>query len=111
MKAKLLLALGLAFRDRLEKTTSAKRIGIILPPGIGATVANLACVLGGKVPVNLNFSLGAAALESCVKRAEIDTIVTTEKVRTRFKNLPKTTNELDIKDELEALAKAKKAAI
>lgn len=111
MKAKLLLALGLAFRDRLAKATSAKRIGIVLPPGIGATVANLACVLGGKVPVNLNFSLGAAALESCVKRAEIDTLITTEKVKKRCPNLPKTSTELDIKDELQALANTEKVAI
>ncbi|MDE0820636.1 MAG: MFS transporter [Opitutales bacterium] len=111
MKAKLLLALGLAFRDRLAKATSAKRVGIVLPPGIGATVANLACVLGGKVPVNLNFSLGAAALESCVKRADIDTLITTEKVKKRCPNLPKTPTELDIKDELEELKKTQKFGI
>ncbi len=106
IQAKQLLALGIAFRDRLAKTTSAKRVGIVLPPGIGATVANLACVLGGKVPVNLNFSLGAAALKSCVNRAEIDTLITTEKVKKRFPDLPGTSNELDIKDELQALSKA-----
>ena len=107
LQAHLLLALGLAFRDRLGKATSTRRVGIVLPPGIGATVANLACVLGGKTPVNLNFSLGKAALESCVKRAEIDTLVTTAQVQKRCPNLPETPTTLDIKDELQALAKQK----
>ena len=32
--------MGLAFRKRLAKATTAKRVGIVLPPGIGATVAS-----------------------------------------------------------------------
>ena len=107
IKANLLLTLGLAFRKNLAETTSAKRVGIVLPPGIGATVANLACILGDKIPVNLNFSLGQAALESCVRRAQIDTLITTEQVQKRCPNLPKTSITLDIKEELKALAKEK----
>ena len=107
IKANLLLTLGLAFRKKLEETTSAKRVGIVLPPGIGATVANLACILGDKIPVNLNFSLGQAALESCVRRAQIDTLITTEQVQKRCPNLPKTSITLDIKEELKAMAKEK----
>ena len=57
-----LLVLATLLADRLKKATSAKRVGIVLPPGIGGVVANLAVVFAGKVPVNLNFSLGRAAV-------------------------------------------------
>jgi len=53
-----LLALGWVMARRLRRLTSARRVGIILPPGVGATVANLACLFAGKVPVNLNYTLG-----------------------------------------------------
>ncbi len=43
-----------------------KRAGIVLPPGIGSTVANLACAMLGKSPVNLNFTLGRAQVEASI---------------------------------------------
>ncbi|GBL43484.1 hypothetical protein EMGBD4_09830, partial [Verrucomicrobiota bacterium] len=46
---------------RLRERTTSARVGIILPPGVGAVVANLACLLAGKVPVNLNYTLGQVA--------------------------------------------------
>ena len=60
----------------------SERIGIVLPPGKGGVVANLAVVLAGKMPVNLNFTsardvdrIGASA------QAELKTIITARAVR------------------------------
>ncbi|MDR2512843.1 MAG: AMP-binding protein [Puniceicoccales bacterium] len=61
-----------------------KRIGIVLPPGIAATVTNIACVMLGKSPVNLNFTIGRQQLESCVATMEIKTFVTAQALRDRL---------------------------
>ena len=59
-------------------------MGILLPPGIAATVANIACVMLGKSPVNLNFTLGRQQMESCVATMEIKTFVTAQALRDRL---------------------------
>ena len=41
---------------------SQERVGILFPPGIGGFIANLAVVLAGKVPVNLELHAGARQL-------------------------------------------------
>ena len=51
-----LLPSGIALSLWLRKNVPEKRIGIVLPPGLGATIANLGVVLAGKIPVNLNFT-------------------------------------------------------
>ena len=58
MKSGLLLALAWSVSRQLLDWTDLSRVGIVFPPGIGACIANLAVVLVGKVPVNLNFTLG-----------------------------------------------------
>ena len=88
VKAESLLVLATLLADRLKKLTSAKRVGIVLPPGTGGLVANLATVFAGKVPVNLNFSLGRAALESSIERAGLDLILSAEKVKAKLKDFP-----------------------
>ena len=57
------------FSQWLKKNVPEKRVGVVLPPGLGATVANLALMLADKVPVNLNFTAGRAANESAIARA------------------------------------------
>ncbi len=61
IKAGLLLGAGLALAQRIRREESGPRVGVVLPPGAGGTIANLACVLAGKTPVNLNFTSGRAA--------------------------------------------------
>ena len=41
------LVLATLLADRLKVLTASKRVGIVLPPGAGATVANLAVVFAG----------------------------------------------------------------
>ena len=79
-----LLALGWAFAGELKRRTSAKRVAIVLPPGVAAAVANLGCLLADKVPVNLNFSLGREQALSCLRRAEVDLVVTAGAFRSKL---------------------------
>jgi acyl-[acyl-carrier-protein]-phospholipid O-acyltransferase/long-chain-fatty-acid--[acyl-carrier-protein] ligase len=76
IKAGLLLGAGLALARRIKKEESGPRVGVVLPPGAGGTIANLGCVLAGKTPVNLNFTVGRAASDSSAKQAGLRTVIT-----------------------------------
>lgn len=53
-----------------------KMVGVILPSSVGGALANIAILLAGKIPVNLNFTAGREALESAVAQCAIKTILT-----------------------------------
>ncbi|MFT7486786.1 MAG: acyl-[acyl-carrier-protein]-phospholipid O-acyltransferase, partial [Candidatus Paceibacteria bacterium] len=53
-----------------------ERVGIFLPPGAGAVLAHLATIFAGKVPIHLNYSLGAKDLADPIKRAGLKHIIT-----------------------------------
>jgi len=76
LRAGLLLGAGLALARRIKKEVSGPRVGVVLPPGAGGTIANLACVLAGKVPVNLNFTSGRVAADSAAKQAGLRMVLT-----------------------------------
>lgn len=81
-----LLAASIALAGHIKKQTSQPRVGILLPPGIGGMVANLAVLLAGKVPVNLNFTAGDKAVASCIEQAGLDRFITADAF---IKKLPK----------------------
>jgi len=105
-----LLALGWAFAGELKRRTKARRIAIVLPPGVAATVANLGCVLADKVPVNLNFSLGREQALSCLQRAEVDLVITAGAFRSRLSekspDFPWGDHVLDVADFLTSHSRA-----
>jgi len=105
----LLLALAWIMAKRLRGATSARRVAIVLPPGVAAAVANLACLLAGKVPVNLNFTLVREQVQSCLRRAEVDLVVTAEafraKLSEKFPDFPWGDRVLDVGAALQALPK------
>ncbi|NDB95693.1 MAG: AMP-dependent synthetase [Verrucomicrobia bacterium] len=76
VKAGLLLGAGLALAQKIRQEEPGPRVGVVLPPGAGGTIANLACVLAGKTPVNLNFTSGRAAADSAAKQAKLRTVIT-----------------------------------
>jgi acyl-[acyl-carrier-protein]-phospholipid O-acyltransferase/long-chain-fatty-acid--[acyl-carrier-protein] ligase len=53
-----------------------KMVGIFLPPSVPGALVNQAALLGGKVPVNLNYTLSESALASCAQQCSLETIVT-----------------------------------
>ena len=112
MKSGFLLALSWMLSRRLLTWTDKKRVGILFPPGIGGTLANLAVVLAGKVPVNLNFTLGRVSSEACLRRAEVDCILSTGQMKMRFPDFPwPETGVVDLVEELKTLPKAKVVAL
>lgn len=73
-----LLAAAIVLAKVIRQETQQRRIGIILPPGKGGILANLAALLAGKVPVNLNFTAGEKAIASCIAQAGLDKFVTAD---------------------------------
>ena len=88
MKSGFLLAVSFLLSRRLTDWTSKTRVGILFPPGLGAFIANLAVVLAGKVPVNLNFTLGASSAAACLQKADVDCLLTTERVQHKIPHFP-----------------------
>lgn len=106
-----LWALSYLFALYLKKRVSSKRIAIVLPPGVGATVANTACLLADKIPVNINFTLGREQIVSCLMRAEADWMITAsafqEKLKEKFPHFPWGNQVIDVADFLSNLSKVK----
>ncbi len=103
IKSDQLLAAAAALSRHLKKKIKSQRIGIVLPPGAGALIANLAVSCAGKTPVNLNFSLGRAAAEVCLRLGEIDVIITADALRARIPHFPFPENTLDFQREMAAM--------
>ena len=65
---KKLLLLSVKLGLHLKNNVDSRRVGVVLPPGLAGTVANLAIFFSGKVPVNLNFSLGDKVAKSLFRK-------------------------------------------
>ena len=55
-----------------------KMVGILLPPSVPGALVNLAALLMGKVPVNLNYTASNEVLASCAKQCELKTVMTSK---------------------------------
>jgi acyl-[acyl-carrier-protein]-phospholipid O-acyltransferase/long-chain-fatty-acid--[acyl-carrier-protein] ligase len=53
-------------------------VGILLPPSVPGALVNLAALLSGKVPVNLNYTVSSETLASCVRQCGITRIVSSK---------------------------------
>ena len=91
-----LLAVGMVFAKWLKENVPEKRVGVVLPPGLGATVANLGLMLANKVPVNLNFTAGRAANESAIARANIKRLITAPAMIEQIRDFPWLENRIDL---------------
>ena len=112
MKSGFLLAVSYMLSRRIADWTSKPRVGIVFPPGLGGYIANLAVVLAGKVPVNLNFTLGTAGAEACRRKAGIDCLLTTLQVQQKMPLYPwPETGVIDLVDEMKLMPKAKTLAL
>ncbi|PTX99003.1 AMP-binding protein [Opitutus sp. ER46] len=82
--------------QHLKKTVPDDRIGVVLPPGIGAFVANLAILCAGKHPVNMNFTAGRASIEASFRVGKVSTIISANALRTKVPNFPWPEKTLDL---------------
>src|SRR5438874_5679438 len=83
-----LLGAAAAFSRYLRKEFSDKRIAIVLPASKVSMLANLAVTLANKVPVDLNFTMGRTANESCCRRANLRVAVSATPFMERLKDFP-----------------------
>ena len=83
-----LLGAAAALSRYLRKEFADERIAIVLPASKGSVVANLAVTLAGKIPVDLNFTIGRAANESCCKRANLRVAISATPFIGRVKDFP-----------------------
>ena len=52
------------------------RVGILLPPTVAGALVNLAASLSGRTSVNLNYTVGKSVMESAIRQAALESIVT-----------------------------------
>jgi acyl-[acyl-carrier-protein]-phospholipid O-acyltransferase/long-chain-fatty-acid--[acyl-carrier-protein] ligase len=83
-----LVGAAAALGRHLRATVEEGRVGIVLPPGAGATIANLAVLVAGKTPVNLNFTAGRAAVEASLRVAGIRTVLSADALKTKVADFP-----------------------
>jgi acyl-[acyl-carrier-protein]-phospholipid O-acyltransferase/long-chain-fatty-acid--[acyl-carrier-protein] ligase len=104
-KAATILAVSAALARRFRQTIPEKRVGIVLPPGAGSFLANLAVICAGKVPVNLNFTLGSVSSVACIRMAEVRTVISAEAMRAKIPSFPWPERTIDITQEIAACGK------
>ncbi|MBV9299567.1 MAG: AMP-binding protein [Verrucomicrobia bacterium] len=83
-----LLAASIALSRWIKKQCAGERVAVVLPPGAGAVVANLAVTLANKVAVNLNFTAGRAALQAAINRGQILHAISAKPVMKRLEDFP-----------------------
>jgi acyl-[acyl-carrier-protein]-phospholipid O-acyltransferase/long-chain-fatty-acid--[acyl-carrier-protein] ligase len=103
MRSLELLAAALALSRHIRREIDGPRVAIVLPPGKGAAVANLAVVLAGKVPVNLNFTAGREAVTAANRIAGLEVAVTARVFAEKLPEFPWPARLLYLEEELPKL--------
>jgi len=98
-----ILAAAIALSRHLRRRCRGQRIGIVLPPGRAAVVANLAVTLANRVPVNLNFTAGRPSIEAALRIGEVRDCITAHAVVKRLADFPWPMNLLHLDIDLPAL--------
>lgn len=100
------LGVALTLARHLQKTyPDQQRIGVVLPPGKGGLVANLAVILAGKIPVNLNFTSLREAVESAIEQAGLRTTITAHAMAKRLEDFPWTPEVIHLDEALPPMKK------
>lgn len=81
-------ATALALSQVVRRETKKERVGIILPPGLGGLICNVAVIMAGKIPVNLNFTAGRPAIESAIRQGQIDRFLTADIFVRKMQSFP-----------------------
>jgi acyl-[acyl-carrier-protein]-phospholipid O-acyltransferase/long-chain-fatty-acid--[acyl-carrier-protein] ligase len=97
-----LYAAAAALARRIRATVPERRVGIVLPPGAGAFIANLAVLCAGRIPVNLNFTIGVSAIQASMRLGGVATVISAEALRAKLPTFPWPERTLDLKEEIAA---------
>jgi acyl-[acyl-carrier-protein]-phospholipid O-acyltransferase/long-chain-fatty-acid--[acyl-carrier-protein] ligase len=71
-------AAAIALSRHIKLETQQERVIIVLPPGLGGLIANVAVLLAGKTPVNLNFTAAHSSILSAIKQSGADKFITAD---------------------------------
>jgi acyl-[acyl-carrier-protein]-phospholipid O-acyltransferase/long-chain-fatty-acid--[acyl-carrier-protein] ligase len=82
------LALGRALKRDLGPEPY---VGVMIPPSAGGAIVNIALLLLGKLPINLNYSASQAVIDAAVDQAGIRHVVASRKLIEKVKLTPKGT--------------------
>jgi acyl-[acyl-carrier-protein]-phospholipid O-acyltransferase/long-chain-fatty-acid--[acyl-carrier-protein] ligase len=69
----------------LPEERDDEMVGVLLPPSIAGALVNFALMLIGKIPVNLNYTLSAEGIASCVQQCKIHTVISSKAFRERVR--------------------------
>ncbi len=61
------------------KSIEGKNIGVLLPSSSVGSIVNMALIILGKRPVNLNYTLSNTIMRSAIDKADISTVISSEK--------------------------------
>ncbi|AOF53221.1 acyl-[ACP]--phospholipid O-acyltransferase [Rodentibacter caecimuris] len=74
------IAAVLMFGKQLKHTLGdEKNVGVLLPSSAIGAIVNMALMVMGKVPVNLNYTLSPEVMEKALAKANINKVITAEK--------------------------------
>ena len=77
------IALGRLLR-RAVLAADEEHVGILLPPSVGAVVANAALTIDRRVVVNLNYTVTSDVLNACIAQCKIRHVLTSRRMLERF---------------------------
>jgi acyl-[acyl-carrier-protein]-phospholipid O-acyltransferase/long-chain-fatty-acid--[acyl-carrier-protein] ligase len=80
-----LVASMLLARWLRRHSAPADKIGLLLPNSVGGALANIAALMAGKIPVNLNYTAGKESMASAIEQCEIRTILTSRQFLAKAK--------------------------
>ncbi len=83
-----ILPTAIALSKYIAKETDKLRVAIVLPPGKGGMIANLAVLFAGKIPVNLNFTASHSSIRSSIRQADIDRFITADPFVRKVSSFP-----------------------
>ncbi|MBC7980454.1 MAG: AMP-binding protein [Armatimonadetes bacterium] len=83
-----ILPAAIALSKFIKSETDKPRVAIVLPPGKGGLIANLAVLFAGKIPVNLNFTASHNAIRSSIRQADVDRFITADPFVRKVSSFP-----------------------
>ncbi|MEZ5990716.1 MAG: AMP-binding protein, partial [Planctomycetota bacterium] len=106
------LAGAVALARRLRRELDGQPcLAVLLPPSLGAVLANLAGALAGRTLVNLNYSIGEAAMASSLQQCGATKVVTARRFLDRCPvGLPADVTPILLEDVLHGIGPGARAA-
>ncbi len=81
-----------------------EKIGIFLPTSCISAVVNCAVLISGKIPVNLNYTSSKDVIDSCIRKCDMKTVVTSHAFCEKLK-YPESDNMVFLEDERKNIKK------